>query len=222
MKKFILVLAAVIVAFTVTSCKSKEEKAEELIKQELSHVLYDIESYEPIETVVTEAKHIPTNDSACVGKALNVIVYDETTVEYLEDVTSALESMLIWGPPTSYSSSYSDSRYYESKSECVDAMKKANICIKKYNSSIDDLKIMMKNTNPSETIGYNVEHSFRCRTKGGFWTIEHYRFVVDKKFKKIIFGVDEEENDEVYDLINSVQNDTYERRDTLDWKKHTK
>ena len=222
MKKFILVLAAVIVAFTVTSCKSKEEKAAELIKQELSHVLYDIESYEPIETVVTEAKHIPTNDSACVGKALNVIVYDETTVEYLEDVTSALESMLIWGPPTSYSSSYSDSRYYESKSECVDAMKKANICIKKYNSSIDDLKIMMKNTNPSETIGYNVEHSFRCRTKGGFWTIEHYRFVVDKKFKKIIFGVDEEENDEVYDLINSVQNDTYERRDTLDWKKHTK
>ena len=168
------------------------------------------------------AKHIPTNDSACVGKALNVIVYDETTVEYLEDVTSALESMLIWGPPTSYSSSYSDSRYYESKSECVDAMKKANICIKKYNSSIDYLKIMMKNTNPSETIGYNVEHSFRCRTKGGFWTIEHYRFVVDKKFKKIIFGVDEEENDEVYDLINSVQNDTYERRDTLDWKKHTK
>ena len=48
MKKSILVLATVIVAFTVTSCKSKEEKAEELIKQELSHVLYDIESYEPI------------------------------------------------------------------------------------------------------------------------------------------------------------------------------
>ena len=222
MKKTILVLATVIVAFTVTSCKSKEEKAAELIKQELSQVLYDFESYEPIETVITEAKHIPTNDSACVGKALNIIVYDETAVEYLEDVTSALESMLIWGPPTSYSSSYSDSKYYQSKSECVDAMKKVNICIKKYNSSIDDLKIMMKNTNPSETIGYNVEHSFRCRTKGGFWTIEHYRYVVDKKFKKIIFGVDEDESDEVYDLINSVQNDIYERRDTLDWKKYTK
>ena len=222
MKKSILVLATVIVAFTVTSCKSKEEKAAELIKQELSHVLYDIESYEPIETVVTEAKHIPTNDSACVGKALNIIVYDETAVEYLEDVTSALESMLIWGPPTSYSSSYSDIRYYESKSECVDAMKKTNICIKKYNSSIDDLKIMMKNTNPSETIGYNVEHSFRCKANDGFWTIEHFRFVVDKNFKKIIFGLDEEENDEVYDLINSVQNDIYEKRDTLDWKKYTK
>lgn len=222
MKKSILVLATVIVAFTVTSCKSKEEKAEELIKQELSHVLYDIESYEPIETVVTEAKHIPTNDSACVDKALDIITYDEIFVEYLEDIKSALETMLIWGPPTSYSSFYSNSRYYESKSECVNAMKKANIYIKKYNSSIDDLNIMTKNTNSSETIGYNVEHSFRCKTKGGFWTIEHCRFIVDKKIKKIIFYVDEEENDEVYDLINSVQNDIYERRDTLDWTKYTK
>ena len=216
MKKTILVLATVIVAFTVTSCKSKEEKAAELIKQELSHVLYDIESYEPIETVVTEAKHIPTNDSACVGKALNIIVYDEAAVEYLEDVTSALESMLIWGPPTSYSSSYSDSRYYQSKSECVDAMKKVNICIKKYNSSIDDLKIMMKNTNPSETVGYNVEHTFRGKTMGGFWSIGYYRFIVDKKIKKIIFYVDEDEKDNVSDFIESVQNGITERIDTLE------
>ena len=222
MKKSILVLATVIVAFTVTSCKSKEEKAAELIKQELSHVLYDFESYEPIETVVTEAKHIPTNDSACVGKAINIIVYDETAVEYLEDVTSALESMLIWGPPTSYSSSYSDIRYYESKSEFVNAVKKANTCIKKYNSSIDDLKIMIKNINPSETVGYNVEHTFRCKTMGGFWSIEHYRFIVDKKIKKIIFYIDEDEKDEVSDFIESVQNNTKEKIDTFDLKKYTR
>ena len=221
MKKSILVLAAVIVAFTVTSCKSKEEKAAELIEQELSHVLYDIKSYEPIETVVTEAKHIPTNDSACVDKALDVISYYDLALEYVENANSALETMAIWGPPTSYSSSYSNIRYYESKSEYIDAMKKANVCIKKYNSSIDDLKIMMKNTNPSETIGYNVEHSFRCKMNDGFGTIEHFRFVVDKKFKKIIFGVDEEENDEVYNLIISVQNNTYEKVDTFDLKKYT-
>ena len=216
MKKLFYFLAAVIVAVTVTSCKSKEEKAAELIKQELSHVLCDFGSYEPIETVVTEAKHIPINDSACVNKALDAIAYYELAVEYAEDSKSAFETMCIWGSPSRYSTSYSDNRYYESKYEFIESLKKANICIKKYNSSIDDLKIMMKNTNPSETIGYNVEHTFRCKTMGGFWSIGHYRFIVDKKIKKIIFYVDEEENDEVYDFIKSVQNNTKEKLDTFD------
>lgn len=216
MKKLFYFLAAVIVAVTVNSCKSKEEKAAELIKQELSHVLCDFGSYEPIETVVTEAKHIPTNDSACVNKALDAITYHELAVEYAKDGKSSLEMMNIWGKPTRYSSSYSDNRYYENKYEFVDAVKKANICIKKYNSSIDDLKIMMNRVNPSETLGYNVEHSFRCKSKGGIWLIEHYRFIVDKKIKKIIFYVDEK--DEISDFIKSVQNNTKEKVDTFDLK----
>ena len=222
MKKFILILVAVIVAVTVTSCKSKEEKAAELIKQELSHVLYDFGSYEPIETVVTEAKHIPTNDIACVNKALDAITYHELAVEYAKDGKSALETMCIWGSPSRYSTSYSDIRYYESKYEFVDAVKKANTYFKKYNSSIDDLKIMIKNINPSETVGYNVEHTFRCKTMGGFWSIGHYRFIIDKKIKKIIFYIDEDEKDEVSDFIESVQNNTKEKVDTFDLKKYTR
>ena len=219
MKKFILVLAAVIVAFTVTSCKSKEEKAAELIKQELSQVLYDFESYDPIVTLVTEAKDIPTNNYACIMQANTAVERSERVDEHLKDVTSVRKRMNYWGPPTRYSSSYSDSKYYEIKSDYVCAMKIANIYINSYNSAIDDLDSIMKNTNPSETIGYNVEHSFRCRTKGGFWTIAHYRFVTDKNFERIIFI---DETGDATDLIKSVQNDTYERRDTLDWKKHTK
>ena len=220
MKKLFYFLAAVIVAVKVTSCKSKEEKAAELIKQELSHVLCDFGSYEPIETVVTEAKHIPINDSACVNKALDAIAYYELAVEYAKDGKSSLEMMNIWGKPTRYSSSYSDNRYYENKYEFVDAVKKANTCIKKYNSSINDLKIIMNRVNPSETLGYNVEHSFRCKSKGGIWLIEHYRFIVDKKIKKIIFYVDEK--DEISDFIKSVQNNTKEKVDTFDLKKYTR
>ena len=222
MKKLFYFLAAVIVAVTVTSCKSKEEKAAELIKQELSHVLYDFGSYEPIETVVTEAKHIPTNDSACINKALDAIAYHELAVEYAKDGKSALETMCIWGSPSRYSTSYSDNRYYESKYEFVDAVKKANTCIKKYNSSINDLKIIMNRVNPSETLGYNVEHTFRCKSKDGIWSIEHYRFIVDKKIKKIIFYIDEDEKDEVSDFIESVQNNTKEKVDTFDLKKYTR
>ena len=217
MKKFILVLAAVIVAFTVTSCKSKEEKAAELIKQELSHVLYDFESYDPIVTLVTEAKHIPINDVACINKALTAVEQSERVDKYVESVNSARKKMNYWGAPTKYSSSYSDSKYYESKSDYIYAMKIANIYINRYNSIIDDLDTMMKNTNPSETIGYNVEHGFRCRTKGGFWTIAHYRFVTDKNFERIIFI---DETGDATDLIKSVQNGCG-KIDTFDLKKYT-
>ena len=209
MKKSILVLAAVIVAFTVTSCKSKEEKAaEELIKQELSQVLYDFESYEPIETVVTEANNVPINDSACVNTALTVIVSENLIIKYLDEAS------------------------YESKAERVDAIKKANIYIKKYSSSIDDLKIMTKNANPTETIGYNVEHTFYYKTKGGMSTVGHYRFVVDKKFERIIFYYPEEDTNydttyygirtshKISGLIDNL--DTREKMDTIDWKPCTK
>ena len=217
MKKSILVLAAVIVAFTVTSCKSKEEKAAELIKQELSHVLYDIESYDPIVTLVTEAKDIPTNNYNCILKASTAIEQSERVDKYVESVISARKTMDYWGQSTKYSSSYSDSKYYESKSDYIYAMKIANIYINSYNSVINDLDTMMKNTNPSETIGYNVEHCFRCRTKGGFWTIAHYRFVTDKKFKRIIFI---DETGDATDLIKSVQNGCG-KIDTFDLKKYT-
>ena len=217
MKKFILVLAAVIVAFTVTSCKSKEEKAAELIKQELSHVLYDFESYDPIVTLVTEAKHIPINDVACINKALTAVEQSERVDKYVESVNSARKKMNYWGAPTKFSSSYSDNKYYESKNDYIYAMKIANIYINRYNSIIDDLDTMMKNTNPSETIGYNVEHGFRCRTKGGFWTIAHYRFVTDKNFERIIFI---DETGDATDLIKSVQNGCG-KIDTFDLKKYT-
>ena len=184
----------------------------------MSQVLYDFESYDPIVTLVTEAKHIPINDVACINKALTAVERSERVDEHLKDVTSVRKRMNYWGPPTRYSSSYSDSKYYEIKSDYVCAMKIANIYINSYNSAIDDLDSIMKNTNPSETIGYNVEHSFRCRTKGGFWTIAHYRFVTDKNFERIIFI---DETGDATDLIKSVQNGCG-KIDTLDWKKYTK
>lgn len=214
MKNFILVLATAIVATIVSSCKSKEEKAAELIKQELSYELYDFQSYEPITTVVTEAKDIPANNKDCLTKASYANERFETAIKHMKDVKYALEMMNLWGPPTKCSSSYSNSKYYEYKDDYVTAMKIANVYIKHYNSTIDELDSLIKNTHPSETIGYNVEHSFRCRTKAGFWTIEHCKFLVDKDFENIIFM---DEKGDAADLIESVQNGNG-KIDTLNWK----
>ena len=218
MKNFILVLSTAIVATFATSCKSKEEKAAEIIKQELSYELYDFQSYEPITTVVTEAKDIPANNEDCLIQARAANERCATALKHVEDAKTALEMMNLWGPPTKCSSSYSNSKYYEYKDDYVTAMKIANVYIKHYNSTIDELDRLIKNTNPSEKIGYNVEHSFRCRTKGGFWTIEHCKFLVDKDFETIIFM---DEKGDAADLIESVQNGNG-KIDTLNWKNYTK
>lgn len=51
--KLISILSLSVLAFA--SCMSKEEKAAQLINTEMSKTLYDFDSYEPIETKVTEA-----------------------------------------------------------------------------------------------------------------------------------------------------------------------
>lgn len=58
----------------MVACQSKEEKAAELIKNELSKTLYDFESYSPIETTVTEAKLSVYTDTVCWKKA-NILLY---------------------------------------------------------------------------------------------------------------------------------------------------
>lgn len=152
MKKSILALATVIVAAATTSCKTEEQKATELIKQELSRVLYDFGSYEPIETVITEAKHIPINDSICANRALDAITYRDLIKKNLEDAESSLEMMKL----RQYSKlpwSRND-LLFDYKFECKSTMKMANIYIEKFNSSIYDLNMRVKNINP------NVDHSF--------------------------------------------------------------
>jgi MFS superfamily sulfate permease-like transporter len=67
------VIIAIISALIFTSCQSKEEKAAELIKAELSKTLYDFDSYEPIKTTVTEAYNTANNDSSCIILASTIM-----------------------------------------------------------------------------------------------------------------------------------------------------
>ena len=39
-------------------------------------------------------------------------------------------------------------------------------------------------------IGWEVNHRFRCKTRGGYATIGNYRFVMDKDFTKILIEED--------------------------------
>lgn len=189
MKKYYLI-PLVLLAIIVTSCQSKEEKAAELIKTELSKTLYDFDSYQPIETIVEEAKQTVYNDTACLNRANVLAATLDVMEEYVDKAEDAKKHMEIWGEPSYYSSSYSDSKYYEYKKEMESNTVASGFAFGVAKSLAKDLRKMISELDTTKIIGWEARHRFRCKTKGGHSTIGEYRYIIDKDFKEIIYHED--------------------------------
>lgn len=188
------------------SCQSKEEKAAELIKNELSKTLYDFESYQPIETTVTEAKMTMFNDSVCWKKAAVLDYGVKEAAKYFRKADEAEAYMNIWGIPSYYSSSYSDNQYYKYKEEYKENLENAIDIFDGCKSIATQLKEQIAKLDTAKVIGWEAIHRFRCRTSGGNSTIANYRYVLDKDFKTIILQEDMDEKSDIREALKSVVN----------------
>lgn len=125
MKK-ILFLATVVLV--MTGCKSREEKAAELIKQEMFKTLYDFESYEPIEIKIDSAFTSIYTDTLALMYANEVkIMFDELEKEEAE-YESAKSAMEIWSDSYSSLGAY---KYNEAKRKVNNYIEKINKTLKK-------------------------------------------------------------------------------------------
>lgn len=190
---FIALIACLMLLF---SCQSKEKKAAKLIEKELSKTLYDFESYQPVETTLTEAKLTMYNDTTSWRKA-EVLVYclDKIT-NYTEAAEEAKELMDIWGPPSYYSTTYSDKQYYKYKEEYETNTKKRFDYLDIFNSIAKELQEMIAQLDTTKVIGWEVNHRFRCKTRGGLSTFGNFRYVIDKDFEHILIQEDLDDTDE--------------------------
>lgn len=192
MKRIVHYFVITAILFLVCSCKSKEEKAEELIRTELSKTLYDFDSYQPIETKVSVAKCNMYNDTAC-WKLGHTLAYGmEQFLEYKEKIEDARDHMNIWGRPSYYSSSYSDNQYYKYKAEAEEAVTLAMAALLVNKQIADELKDSVNALDTTQVIGWEVVHDFRCKTRGGSPEIGHYRYVISKDFKTVYICEDTE------------------------------
>lgn len=210
--KHLSFLFSICLAIILTGCQSKEQKAAEFIKEELSKTLYDFESYQPIETIVTEAKMNMYNDSACWKKAAVLAFGIKKTNEYLEEVKEAKEHMDIWGPPSAYSSSYSDNRYYTYKGEFEENLEKANNAHEVCKKIASELKELIAKLDTTKVVGWEAKHRFRCKTKGGQSAIGDYRYILDKDFRNVILqeDVDDEDDSAIRDVLKSVKSGDFD------------
>lgn len=218
MKYFRAIFLLLILACTLSSCKSKEDKAELLIKNELSKTLYDFDSYEPIETTVSEANLNAYNDTTCFRLALLIAYGVEQSSKAIEEANEASERMEIWGPPTYYSSSYSDNQYYKYRDEVKEKTSEAKASLALVKSLGVTLEDSIKALDQNKVIGWDVKHRFRCRTKGGLNTIGDYRYLIDPKFKTILFqeDLDDEDYSKARDVIAEAIKGNFSKMDLND------
>ena len=87
---------AVSICLSFTQCKSKEDKANELIKDYMFKNLYDFESYQPIETKIDSAFHTIYNDSTAMYYAYSMILSKERQEDLESDYESIKSSIDIW------------------------------------------------------------------------------------------------------------------------------
>ena len=125
--------------------------------------------------------------------------------DYLDKAKDAREYMDIF-TPSYYSSSYSNSKYYEYSGEYDAAIAKANRAMEFCNEYARDLKKLMEKLDTTEIIGWNVDHSFRCKTKGGSSAIAHYRYVVDRNFKAVLLREDMDDEKESNGARSAIEN----------------
>lgn len=215
MKKVLLSLLAVSICLLFAQCKSKEEKANELIKDYMFKNLYDFESYQPIETKIDSAFHTIYNDSSAMYYAYSMILSKERNKQLESDYESISSSIDIWCDSYSYYSSYSYKKCQECREEARENLRKRLFWMERVEFYRDSL-VGLADTLQNEFIGWQVAHDFRCKTKGGNPDIGHYVFVMDKNLKTIISMKDLKDDDEkdIKSIINeSLEMSEEERTD---------
>ncbi len=211
-----LIIIILVLGLSLTSCSSKEDRANKLIKERMSKTLFDYASYDPIETIVSEAKATMYNDSSCWNAGTILAEFMKLGLKYGDAMNDAKEHMEIWGLPSYYSSFYSDNKYYKYKSEYEDAANSLTVSLEICKILADSLREQIMNLDENSVVGWEVTHKFRCKTKGGQSTIGNYRFVMDKNFKSILINedIDDEDDQCVRSAMETVLTDYWNEINT--------
>lgn len=184
-----LIVCLMTMVVSLTSCETKEEKCAKLIKNELFKTLYDFDSYQPIETKVSEAKGNIYNDSSFWKKAEQLGDSIGLIRSYVDRQGHLIDLANIF-MPTYFSSSFSDRKFREYNNESKELGRRIDEMFKYCEKTAKEMLTESEHIDTTKMVGYEVIHSFRCKTKDGNNEIAHLRYLISKDFKKVILRED--------------------------------
>lgn len=191
-----------IAVISLVACsESNEKKAEKLIKKEMNKVLVNIDTYEPIETVMDSA-FAPLMTAENLNILSKLPAQIELYTKLQDEVTDAEIKMNI-------SKSINSSEY----NRCKEQYERSYGQLKDLESKMTALKDKIEQQTQEERIfnGYLVRHSYRYITKEGDKTIGQHLFLMDKDFTKVEVAMDLEDEKiksmfELFNLTNFPEN----------------
>ena len=207
-------LTCSLLALIFTSCgPNLSKKAEKLAKTTVVSLLYNPESYEPIQTVVMDSVFTSIYTDVEIMLALddyNELTSDKEDIQRdydraKRDYNSAKSSAAIW------SNSFS-ALAREEYSQAQEELKEAQQKIDEYTVQLNDIddKIEAKReaikkhaseTEYGEFLGRAIVHRYRCANGNGVKFIREILIIADKNIDKVLYRFSLDETDE-YSLHN--------------------
>ena len=191
MTRFLKVVLVSIFACLLIGCKSNEQKAEALIKEYMFKNLYDFDSYEAVETIIDSAYYSPKLNQQVMSLALDAVEKYKASKEHEKKLEDARREMSIWNGGWSSSSRR---EYDKARKTALKELIKCEEAERDWAEDILQISELIK-TLPEDFVGWNVNHRFRCNTRGGNKSLGDYLFVMDEKIKTIIQVFDLDDND---------------------------
>lgn len=207
MKKILLFLPLCFGIIGLTSCKSTQARAEELVETLIKSSLYLPDTYESVSTQVDTAYYNPCFDQQVLNYAKTIVDAEKVIERSTVDMKRAKSTMALWGSYSAYARQQtSDAReqYNEAKASLDKATADKESA---YQSMLDYL-----GSAPWGTIlGWQITHRYRAETQNGMKSIGDALVVVDSDFSNVLFAMSDADTDissyveKVVEIINQEE-----------------
>ena len=198
MKKFFYF--AFFAAVLVSCSQSKEQKAEELIKDSLKKSLYKPETYKPVETKVDSA-FAPYDDPALFEELAELGTLNSEYEDLEEKAKRAKSSMAIWSGP--YQTAFGRNEYQEAKDEYDEANAEIEKLKTKGKKQYEKVVTMLQGER--KFIGYKALHNYRADNNAGNTLIGNTIFFIDENFTEVQYSMEVEEYNQVQEAISQLE-----------------
>lgn len=181
MKKLVIALFAVCAIFS--SCqKTPEDKANDLIKENIAKMLTYPDSYESVETKV-DSLFNPMYSVDFKQKAQRAMELSDRIHNNKTSIDHGLLTMNLHSGPYS-NSVYDRAKYKEGKEEYETAKKYNEKAVPELAALKKEMKAQLEKDD--EFLGYAIEHKFRCKNEVGNTIMNDFLLIVDKDMNEAV------------------------------------